>query len=61
MLNPATGVIRQLPYGDSTPGAISGANVTAIAEDGNGYMWLATDGQAWIWPVRWHRSEGIPP
>ena len=44
VLDPATGHIRQLPFG-AQPGAVSGANVSAIAEDAQGNMWLATDGQ----------------
>ncbi len=44
VLDPASGLIRQLPFGDSQPGAISGANVSAIAEDAQGNMWIATDG-----------------
>jgi signal transduction histidine kinase/ligand-binding sensor domain-containing protein/CheY-like chemotaxis protein/HPt (histidine-containing phosphotransfer) domain-containing protein len=45
VLDPATGLIRQLPFGGSQPGAISGANVSAIAEDAQGNLWFATDGQ----------------
>jgi signal transduction histidine kinase/ligand-binding sensor domain-containing protein/CheY-like chemotaxis protein/HPt (histidine-containing phosphotransfer) domain-containing protein len=44
VLDPATGLVRQLPFGDSQPGAISGANVSAIAQDTQGNMWIATDG-----------------
>jgi signal transduction histidine kinase/ligand-binding sensor domain-containing protein/DNA-binding response OmpR family regulator len=45
VLDPASGVIRQLPFGGARPGAISGANVSAIAEDAQGNLWIATDGQ----------------
>jgi signal transduction histidine kinase/ligand-binding sensor domain-containing protein/CheY-like chemotaxis protein/HPt (histidine-containing phosphotransfer) domain-containing protein len=45
VLDPATGLVRQLPFGGSQPGAISGANVSAIAQDAQGNLWLATDGQ----------------
>jgi signal transduction histidine kinase/ligand-binding sensor domain-containing protein/CheY-like chemotaxis protein/HPt (histidine-containing phosphotransfer) domain-containing protein len=44
VLDPATGVIRQLPYGNDVMGGVSGANVTAIVEDARGYFWLGTDG-----------------
>jgi signal transduction histidine kinase/ligand-binding sensor domain-containing protein/CheY-like chemotaxis protein/HPt (histidine-containing phosphotransfer) domain-containing protein len=45
VLDPATGLIRQLPFGDSRPGSISGANVSSIAQDAQGNLWLATDGE----------------
>ena len=45
VLDPASGLIRQLPFGGTQPGAISGANVSAIAEDAQGNLWIATDGQ----------------
>jgi len=44
VLDPATGLIRQLPYGAGKPGAISAASVSAIAEDRYGYFWIGTDG-----------------
>jgi signal transduction histidine kinase/ligand-binding sensor domain-containing protein/CheY-like chemotaxis protein len=44
VLDPATGLIRQLPYGSSAPGAISAAGVSAIAEDLKGNFWIGTDG-----------------
>jgi len=47
VLDPASGLIRQLPYdtgGTARPGALSAENVSAIAEDLQGNMWLATDG-----------------
>ena len=44
ILDPATEQIRQLPYGSSTPAAISAPTVTAIAEDLDGNMWIGTDG-----------------
>ena len=43
ILDPATGVVRQLPYAAGTPGALSASSVTAIAEDHQGFMWLGTD------------------
>ncbi len=48
VLDPATGLIRQLPYGSTAgavqPGAVSAENVSAIAEDLQGNLWLGTDG-----------------
>jgi len=43
ILDPASGMIRQLPYNSSSRDAISAASVTAIAEDGQGDMWIGTD------------------
>jgi signal transduction histidine kinase/ligand-binding sensor domain-containing protein/CheY-like chemotaxis protein/HPt (histidine-containing phosphotransfer) domain-containing protein len=43
VIDPLTGVIRQLPFGASERGAISAASVTAIAEDSQGNVWLGTD------------------
>lgn len=43
VLDPATGLIRQLPYNGTVPGAISAASVTAIAEDLQGNVWMGTD------------------
>ena len=43
VIDPVTGVIRQLPFGASARGAISAASVTAIAEDLQGNVWLGTD------------------
>src|SRR2546429_2613645 len=44
VLDPASGRIRQLPYGSTAPGALSSPHVTAIAEDSHGNMWMGTDG-----------------
>jgi signal transduction histidine kinase/ligand-binding sensor domain-containing protein/CheY-like chemotaxis protein len=48
VLDPATGLIRQLPFdtaaGKANRGALSAENISAIAEDLQGNMWLATDG-----------------
>ncbi|HEY0766875.1 MAG TPA: two-component regulator propeller domain-containing protein [Steroidobacteraceae bacterium] len=45
VLDPASGRIRQLPYGGAgVPGAVSSPHVTAIAEDSRGNIWLGTDG-----------------
>lgn len=49
VLDPVTGLIRQLPYGTShggaaAPGAVSAASVSAIAEDSQGNLWLGTNG-----------------
>jgi signal transduction histidine kinase/ligand-binding sensor domain-containing protein/CheY-like chemotaxis protein/HPt (histidine-containing phosphotransfer) domain-containing protein len=44
VLDPATGLVRQLPFASSAPGAVSGASVTAVAEDANGNFWIGTDG-----------------
>ena len=43
VIDPVTGVIRQLPFGAAVRGAISAASVTAIAEDPQGNVWLGTD------------------
>ena len=43
VLDPATGLIRQLPFGTKAPGAISAASVTAFAEDAEGNIWMGTD------------------
>jgi signal transduction histidine kinase/ligand-binding sensor domain-containing protein/CheY-like chemotaxis protein/HPt (histidine-containing phosphotransfer) domain-containing protein len=43
ILNPATGEVRQLPWGSDARGAISGANVTAILEDTQGNFWVGTE------------------
>jgi signal transduction histidine kinase/ligand-binding sensor domain-containing protein/CheY-like chemotaxis protein/HPt (histidine-containing phosphotransfer) domain-containing protein len=44
VLDPDTGLVRQLPYGSSVPGAISAAGVMSIAEDLKGNFWIGTDG-----------------
>ncbi|HTX23439.1 MAG TPA: two-component regulator propeller domain-containing protein [Steroidobacteraceae bacterium] len=44
VLDPATGLVEQLPYGSTKPGAISAPNVAAIAEDSHGNVWIGTDG-----------------
>jgi signal transduction histidine kinase/ligand-binding sensor domain-containing protein/CheY-like chemotaxis protein/HPt (histidine-containing phosphotransfer) domain-containing protein len=44
VLDPVSGLIRQLPYNGSAPGAISASSVTAIAEDLQGNIWMGTDG-----------------
>jgi signal transduction histidine kinase/ligand-binding sensor domain-containing protein/CheY-like chemotaxis protein/HPt (histidine-containing phosphotransfer) domain-containing protein len=44
VLEPASGLIRQLPFGSAAAGAISAVSVSAIAEDLQGNMWLGTDG-----------------
>ncbi len=48
VLDPASGLVRQLPYGASpggvAPGAISAPSVRAIAEDLDGNLWFGTDG-----------------
>jgi signal transduction histidine kinase/ligand-binding sensor domain-containing protein/CheY-like chemotaxis protein/HPt (histidine-containing phosphotransfer) domain-containing protein len=44
VLDPDTGLVRQLPYGPSVPGAISAAGVMSIAEDLKGNFWIGTDG-----------------
>ena len=41
VLDPLTGLVRQLPFG---AGGISAASVTAIAEDRSGNLWIGTDG-----------------
>src|SRR4029077_1244875 len=44
VLDPASGLIRQLPYGSAAAGALSSPHVTAIAEDSHGNLWMGTDG-----------------
>jgi signal transduction histidine kinase/ligand-binding sensor domain-containing protein/CheY-like chemotaxis protein/HPt (histidine-containing phosphotransfer) domain-containing protein len=44
VLDPVTGLVRQLPYASPAPGAVSAASVTAVAEDSNGNFWIGTDG-----------------
>ncbi len=44
VVDPVTGIVRQLLYGDSVRGGISGSNVTAIAEDLRGNIWIGTEG-----------------
>jgi len=44
VLDPATGLIRQLPHDTGAPGAISAPIVTSIAEDARGNLWIGTDG-----------------
>jgi len=44
VLDPASGLVRQLPYGSTSSGALSAASASAIAEDGNGNIWIGTDG-----------------
>ena len=44
ILDPATGLVRQLPHGAATPGAVSSPNVSAFAEDSRGNVWIGTDG-----------------
>jgi signal transduction histidine kinase/ligand-binding sensor domain-containing protein/HPt (histidine-containing phosphotransfer) domain-containing protein/ActR/RegA family two-component response regulator len=48
VLDPANGLIRQLPYGTTagtvSAGAVSAENVSALVEDMQGNMWLGTDG-----------------
>ncbi|MGH8300424.1 MAG: ATP-binding protein, partial [Steroidobacteraceae bacterium] len=43
IIDPATGLVRQLPYG-SAPGAVSSNAATAFAEDSRGNMWIGTFG-----------------
>jgi signal transduction histidine kinase/ligand-binding sensor domain-containing protein/CheY-like chemotaxis protein len=43
LLDPATGLVTQLPYGPNVPGAVSAPVVTAIAEDSRGNVWIGTD------------------
>jgi signal transduction histidine kinase/ligand-binding sensor domain-containing protein/CheY-like chemotaxis protein/HPt (histidine-containing phosphotransfer) domain-containing protein len=44
VLDPATGLVRQLPYASPAPGAVSAASVSAVAEDSSGNFWIGTDG-----------------
>ena len=43
VLDPATGLVRQLPFGNA-PGDVSSASVTSIVEDSRGNFWIGTDG-----------------
>lgn len=44
ILDPATGLIRQLPHISGAAGSITSENVTSFAEDKDGNMWIGTDG-----------------
>lgn len=44
ILNPATGLVRQLLHSQRVAGAVSSENVTAFLEDPAGFMWIGTDG-----------------
>jgi len=44
ILDPMTGLVRQLPFDSPQPGAVSAANVSAFAEDREGNVWIGTDG-----------------
>ncbi|HTP40201.1 MAG TPA: two-component regulator propeller domain-containing protein [Steroidobacteraceae bacterium] len=44
IVDPVTGAVRQLPYGERREGALDAANVTSIAEDPHGNFWIGTDG-----------------
>ena len=44
ILDPVTGLVRQVPFDAATSGATSAAGVTAFAEDPSGYFWIGTDG-----------------
>jgi diguanylate cyclase (GGDEF)-like protein len=39
-----TGMVLQLPFESTVPGAVSSPNVSAFAEEPSGNLWLATDG-----------------
>jgi signal transduction histidine kinase/ligand-binding sensor domain-containing protein/CheY-like chemotaxis protein/HPt (histidine-containing phosphotransfer) domain-containing protein len=43
ILDPATGLIRQLPYGANIAGAVSSENVMSFTEDALGNMWIGTE------------------
>jgi signal transduction histidine kinase/ligand-binding sensor domain-containing protein/CheY-like chemotaxis protein len=43
ILDPATGLIRQLPYGANIVGAVSSENVMSFTEDALGNMWIGTE------------------
>jgi signal transduction histidine kinase/ligand-binding sensor domain-containing protein/DNA-binding NarL/FixJ family response regulator/HPt (histidine-containing phosphotransfer) domain-containing protein len=45
IVDPASGEIRQLPFGADRKDAVSGASVTAILEDSQGNFWLGTHGE----------------
>jgi len=40
VLDPLTGLVRQVPFG---AGAVSAPSVTAIAEDRNGNLWIGSE------------------
>jgi signal transduction histidine kinase/ligand-binding sensor domain-containing protein/DNA-binding NarL/FixJ family response regulator len=44
VLDPVTGLVRQLVYGSERPGALSAASASALAEDPSGNFWIGTDG-----------------
>jgi signal transduction histidine kinase/ligand-binding sensor domain-containing protein/CheY-like chemotaxis protein len=43
VLDTATGIVRQLPYGANIANAVSSENVTSFAEDAHGNMWIGTE------------------
>ncbi len=47
VLDPVTGLVRQLPFAavdSNADGVVSGASVSAIVEDTHGNIWIGTDG-----------------
>jgi diguanylate cyclase (GGDEF)-like protein len=44
VVDPITGLVRQLPYDAVIPGATSSPNVDSFAEDLNGNLWIGNDG-----------------
>jgi len=44
VLDPATHLVRQLPYGPAFPGSIGFPHISTFAEDSQGNVWIGTDG-----------------
>jgi signal transduction histidine kinase/ligand-binding sensor domain-containing protein/CheY-like chemotaxis protein/HPt (histidine-containing phosphotransfer) domain-containing protein len=43
VLDPSTGIVRQLPFASNAPGSLSSENITAFVEDRQGNFWIGTD------------------
>ena len=43
ILDPDTGIVRQLPAGSEMPGATSSKNITSFIEDAAGNVWMGTE------------------
>ncbi len=43
ILDPANGIVRQLPFSSEVPGSLSAEDVTSFVEDQQGNFWIGTD------------------